>query len=304
MELKAQNKWRWLIAAYLFLVGLAGGAYVIGVVADFLGGDWAQISKIGVSLGFPFVLVGCMFLIADLGTPTNFWRAWMRPGTACIARGTIIITIFMILGAIHIGLWIWPFRALEEAMGARQIIGVLGVVFAVSTMIYAAVLLGSYRPIDLWNTAMVPLLFLLSALSTGIMAVILIASLMGAGYAGPIASLVRINILLILVEIFVLGFCLQATHRVPESRASARLVLTGTVAPLFWLGVAILGLLIPLVSQLLGAFALEGAGAGTAALVASISGLLGGLFLRQVILSGGIQRPLRVGRFEFAVPMA
>ena len=42
-NLKAQSKWRWLIAAYLFLAGLGGGAYVTGVVADFLGGDWAGI---------------------------------------------------------------------------------------------------------------------------------------------------------------------------------------------------------------------------------------------------------------------
>jgi formate-dependent nitrite reductase membrane component NrfD len=303
MELKAQSKWRWLIAAYLFLAGLGAGAYVTGVVADFLGGDWAQVAKIGVSLGFPCVLVGCLFLIADLGTPVNFWRAGMRPGTSWIARGTIIITIFMILGAIHIGLWIWPFGALGEAVGARQFIGVLGVVFAFGTMIYTGILLGANRPIAFWSTAMVPLLFLLSALSTGIMAVMLIASLVGAGHAGPIASLARLDILLIVLEVLVLGFYLQATHRVPESRASAKLVLTGTVAPLFWFGVAIVGLLIPLVFELLGAFALEGAGAGAAALVASICGLLGGLFLRQVVLSGGILAPLRAGRFEFALPM-
>ena len=304
MELKAQNKWRWLIAAYLCLVGLGAGGYITGVVADFLGGDWARLSKIGVFLALPCVAVGCVLLIADLGTPKNFWRAWMRPGTACIARGTIILTFFMILATIHIGWWIWPFHALEEAMGARQIIGVLGVVFALSAMIYTAVLLGGYRPMDFWSPAMVPMLFLLSALSTGIMAVMLIAFLSGAGYAGPIATLVRINIVLMVVEIFILGFSLQASHRVPEMRASARLVLSGTEAPLFWFGLVIVGLLIPLALQLLGAFALQGTGTSTVVLVASFCGLLGGLFLRQVVLSGGIQRPLRVGRFEFAVPMA
>jgi len=304
MELKAQHKWRWLIAAYLCLVGLAGGAYVTGVVADFLGEDWARLSKIGVFLAFPCVAVGCVFLIADLGTPKNFWRAGMRPGTACIARGTIILTFFMILGAIHIGWWIWPFHALEEAIGARQVISVLGVLVALSAMIYTAVLLGGYRPMDFWFPAMVPLLFLLSALSTGIMAVMLIGFIAGVGYAGPIATLVRINIVLVVVEIFILGFSLQTIYHTPESRASAKLVITGTVAPLFWLGVAVLGLLIPLMFQLLAAFVLEGAVATTVVLVASICGLLGGLFLRQVVLSAGIQRPLRVGRFEFAVPMA
>jgi formate-dependent nitrite reductase membrane component NrfD len=143
------------------------------------------------------------------------------------------------------------------------------------------------------------------------MAVMLIAFLAGAGLAGPIATLVRINIVLMVVEIFILGFSLQASHRVPETRPSAKLVLTGTVAPLFWFGLAIVGLLIPLALQLLGALALQGTGASIALVVASICGLLGsicgllgGLFLRQVVLCAGIQRPLRAGRFEFAVPMA
>ena len=136
MQLKAQSKWGWLIASYLFLAGLGGGAYVTGVVADFVGGDWVALAKIGVALGFPCVLVGSVFLIADLGTPANFWRAFMRPGTSWVARGTIIISIFMVIGFLHIALWLWPFGVLEEGSGVRHVIGVVGAVFAFGTMIY------------------------------------------------------------------------------------------------------------------------------------------------------------------------
>jgi formate-dependent nitrite reductase membrane component NrfD len=302
-NLKSQSKWSWLIAAYLFLAGLGGGAYVTGVVADFVGGEWAGISKIGVCLGFPCVAVGCVFLLVDLGSPANFWRAGMRPGSSWIARGTIIITIFMILGAIHILFWLWPSNTLAEAPGARHALGIVGVVFAFGTMIYTGILLGASRPIAFWSTAMLPLLFLVSALSTGVMAVVLIASLAGGTYAGPIHTLAGIDILLIILEVFVLGFFFQATHRVPEGRASAQLVLTGSVAPLFWWGVALLGLLAPLVLDLLGTFTLTGGGAVALAVVASLCGITGGLCLRQVILAGGIHAPLRAGRFEIALPI-
>jgi len=301
MILKAQTKWGWIIAGYLFLAGLGAGAYVTGVVADFTGGEWAPLAKIGVTLGFPCVLVGCALLILDLGTPMNFWRAFMKPATSWMARGTIIISIFMILGAIHIAFWVWPFSGLGEATGLRSLISVLGVIFAVATMVYTGILLGAARPIAFWSTAMVPLLFLVSALSTGIMAVVLTASLAGLAHGAAIATLARIDILLIIVEILVLTFFLQATHRVPESRASAQLVLSGSVAPLFWFGVAILGLLVPLVLELVGAFAIEGAGVGAIAILASICGIIGGLFLRQVVLSGGIHAPLRAGRFEIGL---
>ncbi len=304
MILKAQTKWSWLIAGYLFLAGLGAGAYATGVIADYLGGEWDGVSKIGVFMGFPCVLIGSMLLIADLGTPANFWRAAMRPGTSWVARGTIIISIFMILGAIHIGFWIWPFHALEDATGARQFIGALGIVFAFGTMIYTGILLGANRPIAFWSTAMVPLLFLVSALSTGIMAIVLVSSIGSAAQEGSLAALSRVDILLIILEMFVLTFYLQATHRVPESRASAKLVIAGAVAPLFWLGVAILGLIVPLVFELLGVFTLAGTAAEAAAILASICGLFGGLFLRQVVLSGGIMAPLKAGRFEYALPAA
>lgn len=301
-NLKAQSKWRWLIAAYLFLAGLGGGAYVTGVVADFLGEEWAGMARIGIALGFPCVLVGCIFLMADLGTPKNFWRAAMRPNTSWIARGTIIITIFMILGLIHVAFWLWPFKGLAEASGARHFLGVLGALFAFGTMIYTGILLGAARPIAFWSTAMLPLLFLVSALSTGIMAVVLVASFAAETHAGAIHSLARIDTVLIVLEMFVLVFYLQATHRVPESRASAELLLRGAWAPLFWWGVAILGLIVPLLLDLFGVSAVAGARAAVFAVPASLCGIAGGLFLRQVVLAGGIHAPLRAGRFEIALP--
>jgi formate-dependent nitrite reductase membrane component NrfD len=302
-NLRAQSKWGWWIAAYLFLAGLGGGAYVSGVVASFLGADWSAISTIGICLGLPCVAVGCVFLLFDLGSPAHFWRAGMRPNTSWIARGTIIITIFMILGFLHIVFGVWPSSVLTQSAGTRWLVSILGVVFAFGTMIYTGILLGAARPIAFWSTAMLPLLFLVSALSTGIMAVILLASLAGTRLAEPIHALARFDTLLIVLEVFVLAFYLQGTHRVPESRASAQLVLIGSVAPLFWWGVAVLGLAVPLGLDLLGEYTLAGGGAVAAALVASLCGITGGLCLRQVVLAGGIHAPLKAGRFEVALPI-
>ncbi|MFC2111512.1 NrfD/PsrC family molybdoenzyme membrane anchor subunit [Bacteroidota bacterium] len=297
--MKAQTKWGWLLAIYLFLAGLGGGAYTAGVIGDFLG--WHPgISKIGILLGFPCVLLGCIFLIADLGKPANFWRAFMKPRTSWIARGTIIITVFMIVNFIHIVLWIWPFNVLDESVGARYFINTLGIIFAFGTMIYTGILLSVSRPIAFWSTAMLPLLFLVSALSTGFMAVIALSTFAGIRIE-DIIILEKLDIMLIIAEIFILVFYLYSTQRVPEARASAKHILFGSVAPLFWIGVAMLGLIVPLVFDLLGIFTFTGAGAHTIMIIASISGVIGGLILRKVILSGGIHAPLKAGRFEFGL---
>jgi len=297
--MKAQTKWGWLIAIYLFLAGLGGGAYIAGVLADFAGLT-TGISQIGVFLGLPCVFLGCMFLIADLGKPINFWRAYMKPRTSWIARGTIIITVFMIIDFIHIILWIWPFDLLASAVGTRYFINILGLIFAFGTVIYTGLLLGASRPIAFWSTAMLPLLFLVSALSTGFMVVILSSSVIGVPKEG-LGLLERIDIILIILEIFVIAFYLQATHRVSESRASAQLVLSGSVAPLFWFGVAVLGLLFPLLFDLIGLYGLSGSSAHIFILLASVSGIIGGLILRQVVLKGGIHAPLKSGRFEYGL---
>jgi formate-dependent nitrite reductase membrane component NrfD len=149
---------------------------------------------------------------------------------------------------------------------------------------------------------MLPLLFLVSALSTGMMAVILIASI-GGGQAEAVHALARTDVLIIVLEMFVLAFFLHGTHRVPESRASAQLVLMGSVAPLFWWGVVLLGLTAPLVLDLIGLYALEGRAAITASLLGAVCGIIGGLILRQVVLAGGIHAPLKAGRFEIALPI-
>lgn len=298
--MKAQTKWSWLIAIYLFLAGLGGGAYVAGVLADIAGWDTA-LAKSGILIGFPCVLIGSVLLIFDLGKPVNFWRAFMRPGTSWMARGSIIISIFMVLNFLHIILWIWPFPdVMETSAGLRHFIEIPGVFFAFGTMFYTGVLLSASRPIAFWSTAMLPLLFMVSALSTGFMSVILVNSFEITRIKGLMA-LEKMDIILLIAEIFILLFYLQATHRVSESRASVKIVTGGAVAPLFWIGVVMLGLTLPLALDLTGLYALSESGAHTTAIAAAISGIIGGLCLRQVILTGGIHAPLKSGLFEYGL---
>jgi len=283
-----QTEWRWLIALYLFLAGAGGGAYITGVTADFLG--WTKVANIGVVIGWPCVLIGCLCLLFDLGNVFNAWRVARKPDTSWIARGTIIISIFMIVAFIHTVLFVWPGN-MAEAEGARHLIGVIGAIFAFGTMVYTGLLLGDAIPIPFWSTILLPILFFMSALSTGAMAVILVGVIMGAEEA-YLSILGRADILLIVVEALVLAAYLHGSYRLPNSRMSAVHVLKGESAGMFWLGVCVCGLLIPLVIDAMG---LHGAGA----VIASILGLIGGLCLRYVVLAGGAMYPMSVAGFEF-----
>jgi formate-dependent nitrite reductase membrane component NrfD len=294
LEGQVQTEWRWLIAAYLFLAGVGGGAYLTGVIADIAGGpDWMLVSKIGISLGWPCVLLGTMFLLADLGTPLNAWRVWMKPKTSWIARGTIIIVFFMIFAAIHMGWLVWPFPgALIENESARHLIGVLGGIFAFLTVIYTGLLLGYSQPIALWHTALLPVLFFVSAMSTGILAILLIGGGLGV-VETQLTLLAQVDMLVEVLEVFILIVFLYNAYRTLESRFSAKRVLTGSLASTFWLGVVVCGLAIPFFLELQG-------GHGFTAMLAAVLGLFGGLCLRFTVLAAGMVTQIEAAGFEFA----
>ncbi len=291
MEGQVQVEWRWLIAAYLFLAGVGGGAFLAGVIADFAGGpDWKIVSQIGVFLGVPCVLIGTFFLLADLGKPINAWRVWMKPGTSWIARGTISIVLFMIFAAIQTAFWIWPFPgAIENARGA---VAVLGALFGFLTVIYTGLLLGYSQPIALWRTALLPVLFFVSAVSTGIMAIVLIGHYFEV-QAAQIALLASIDAVILVLELFVVIVFLYNGYRMVESRFSVKRMLSGPVATAFWLGVIACGLVIPFFLELFG-------GEGVASGIAAILGLFGGLCLRYTVLAAGALDPITAAGFDFA----
>jgi polysulfide reductase chain C len=290
LEGQVQVEWRWLIAAYLFLAGVGGGAYLAGVIADFAGGeDWTLVSRIGVFLGVPCVLLGTLFLLADLGKPFNAWRVWMKPGTSWIARGTIIIVLFMVCAAIQTAFWIGPFSGIENAHGP---IAVLGAVFAFLTVIYTGLLLGYSQPISLWRTALLPVLFFVSAVSTGVMAIVLIGHFFEVA-GTQLALLANIDAGILVFEMFILIVFLYNAYRTIESRFSAKRILAGAVAPAFWLGVVVCGLLVPFFLELV-------SGESIAAGLAAVLGLFGGLCLRYSVLAGGTLDPIAAAGFEFA----
>jgi formate-dependent nitrite reductase membrane component NrfD len=92
---------------------------------------------------------------------------------------------------------------------------------------------------------------------------------------------------------FILIMFLYNAYRTIESRFSAKRILTGPVAPAFWLGVIACGLVIP---SLLDIYI----GNGMAVSIAAILGLFGGLCLRFAVLAGGVLSPIVAAGFEFA----
>jgi formate-dependent nitrite reductase membrane component NrfD len=300
IKMRAQQKWLWDHAIYLFFGGLGGATYVIGAISAFFGPEWNPISRIGISLAFPSVAIGSLFLFLGLGSPSKAFHAWKCPGTSWISRGVLFLTVFMAVAVIHTGLWIWPFEMLKDAAGLRKLLSVIGIIFGFATMTYTGFLLSASRPIAFWSTGILPALFLASALASGVLGIILIATLQGGVLISVILRLEYVAIVMILTEALMLIFHMQATHRVPEGQSAASILMKESGAALFWLGVVVLGILVPLALLVLGMATMESPGSGMV-ILAAVSGLLGNLCLREAVLRGGVFARLKAGRFEYVV---
>src|SRR5688572_5873327 len=62
--------WNWLIVAYFYLGGIAGGSYALASVAELLGGEGnRRIARAGRYLSLATLLPCPLLLIFDLGQP-------------------------------------------------------------------------------------------------------------------------------------------------------------------------------------------------------------------------------------------
>ena len=141
-----QTEWGWLVAIYLFLGGVGGGAYTIAAANSFLGGMMEPATVVGLWISFPALILGSLFLLADLGSPSRAILAGMKPGTSWIARGFWIISLFMVLAFAHTVLLL--FTDTGSTAGGQTLlktIAAAGTLFAVLTMAYTGILLGASK---------------------------------------------------------------------------------------------------------------------------------------------------------------
>ena len=299
-----QKGWNWLTALYLFLGGLGAGAYIVGAVGSLLGPAYALITKWGLIISWPAVGLGSLFLLAHLGTPGRFMLAVSNPGTSWISRGVIFITLYFIVSIIHFAGYVYPLDFVKNmAMGQQVVLVILGVFFAIGVSVYTGALLSASKGVPFWRSAVLPILFLFSALVTG-----LFATLLGVLLFETEALTLNTQRLiamaaagLVIVELVVIFFFLHSSYRLPETREPAiRIVREKS----FVIGDLILGLILPLILMLYVYFGASSVEPGSFKAVAAIAGILaiiGGLLLRLGILHQGMNTVLNASGFDFVI---
>lgn len=295
------DAWGLLIVTYLLLGGLSAGVLVISGLATYLGRQerFTALARIGAYVApFP-VLLGSALLVFDLGRPVQFWKLFLAfEPQSPMWIGTWLLALFTLVSLASMNLHlperyrVWKPKAIATW---KNILAAAGLPIGVGVGIYTGILLGAIPARPFWNTPMVAQLFLFSALST---ASALLMILVPVFAPGPETDeerklLISIDIIFILLEIFIIiPYILHAELSTRSARESLRLILGGPFTGLFWIGVVLLGLVLPLLSEVLeiGPTLVRGRSFRPHRLVEVVAGLLvllGGFLLRFVFVHAG-----------------
>ena len=290
--------WGSPIWLYLWLAGMAGGAYLAAFLVDrFSGGQEKALLKLATLVGTPLAIIGVLLLIVDLGVPLRFWRLMVHfDFSSAMSMGTWILIVWVIAAVVMLVVWFGerfiPSGLRAVAHLASGVCSWVAAIFAVLLIAYTGVLLASSNQ-ALWAaTYLIPCLFVASAVSTGV-ALVLITALIrrdGAISAKTLVRLSEADVVIIIIEMAIMvGYCLWlGVSAMGGAAEGLKLLVAGSFAPAFWVGVVLLALLIPLGLELSSwGKELQQGKTGLAIMVASACVILGGLILRAVIVTGG-----------------
>jgi formate-dependent nitrite reductase membrane component NrfD len=230
------------------------------------------------------VLGGGLHLLY-LGKPARSWRMIFSSGwkTSWISRGLIFVVTFLALGLANI--------ILTSFSTDLKAIVVLADVFALLTVVYGGFAMNYVNGIPLWNTPLLPLLYLISGLWGGT-EVALGLSLGRADSALATSIEGWIRVLLLGFVVLIPAYLITVRFSSSTGQISVRTMINGNLSKIFWTVVVAVGMVVPL-AAVVASLAIGLEVIPPAFLYIAIAcGLAGDLTMRNLILKCGLYAPL------------
>jgi polysulfide reductase chain C len=208
--------------------------------------------------------------------------------TSMISWGVLILSLFIPVAFLYAA-------ALNEfpllSPFARKhvfFLKIAGSVLAVATAGYTGVLIAVVNGVPFWNTAIMPVLFLASAISTGLAIAMIGAAAVDSRTIRNLSNFAMGHIVFLSIEAFVLMmFLFMSLTRSSEAAASAGMLISGGLSPYFWGLVVVLGILVPYGFSFLEYFR-YGHAPKVLVIAADVFVLIGGVSLRALIIFSGL----------------
>jgi formate-dependent nitrite reductase membrane component NrfD len=289
--------WTWEVAMYLFLGGLTAGIMVFSAWMTLLEKDEeAPFAATRLALLAPIVLsLGMTTLFLDLEHKLFVFRFYtafrvLSPMSwgAWILVVIYPVSILQILSTLRSGYpqaspWVDRYaigkRLLDWCEAHRRQIAFAAIPFGIALGIYTGILLSAFSARPFWNSGVLGPLFLVSGLSTAAALVALVAR-----RHSEKVLFTRIDLVLIATELALVAlFIINLASGTEQQLVALDSIMRGPHAQAFWMLFIGIGLLVPLLLEVLEIRGL----ARRVAIVAPVLVLLGGYVLRQVMVDVG-----------------
>lgn len=291
------STWNWEVALYLFLGGLVAGQMVL---ASFL--HLARARAFGRAVAaadltsLPLLGAGMLFLWLDLANRWNVWRFYTTvQWTSVMSWGSWILLLAMGLLALRMlsrvpdwrgrrplkRLWALGDRLARTVLRFDRPLAALTLLVGLAVGLYTGLLLSTIAARPLWNSAVLPFLFLTSGVGSGTAFMMLFLR------ADEQARLLPFSIIVAVLELaLIAGYMASLALGTRAMQRASALLFAGNYALLFWGMVVVLGLLVPIVLE-----ALEWRRRHVPGVTPQTSpalALAGGAALRFVVVSAGL----------------
>lgn len=286
--------WGTLIAWYLFLAGLSAGAFITSVYVENKYPHKTKLLFVTRVLALVAIAIGLVILILDAT------GAWHNPlslihllgalDSSVMSWGVIFLAVLAIVEFLFV---IYEFlrgkdngytRAFDKAKG---VLSVIGVIFAIATAAYTGLLIGVIKTMPLWNNALLPILFFVSAMSSGVAGALVFTGIFDRREIEGMHSVTVIHVALLIIEVLLVAamfFILSSGN--PAGAESVQMMVTGQYALLFWVVFMLLGLLVPIAVEL---WELKtGKGSPMLTIAIELLVLIGGFVLRYLIVHAAV----------------
>lgn len=280
MKQREKHVWTWPIAGYLFLGGLGAGVSIVVAAADLFFG-LGSVLYLCLLVAIAALALGSFLLIFELGRPLQFWRVFSKQ-KAVLTFGAWMVSALIVFDIIYLSCFIswFPWEGIAVL---RVILSALCLIIGCGVLMYTGIELSSMKGRLLWNTPILPILFALSGLLTGIAACLLCVGLWAEAISPATLTLLYAVMrslgigltVVVLITSFIYVLMIYTSSN-KSARNAMKRWLSGTFAPGFWGGLIVVGLVLPLLLFALDTVMFD--------MIASVFIICGGLCLRFLVV--------------------
>ncbi|PJG85149.1 cytochrome c nitrite reductase subunit NrfD [Conservatibacter flavescens] len=297
--------WDSSIAIYLFLLGISSGSLLLAILykrnrqLERPSENW--IIRSAAVLAPSTVIIGLLLLIFHLARPWTFWYLMFNyQFNSVMSMGVVLFQVYMAAVFLWIGIifkreiaaLLPKFKFIPNILGwferFTNLLELVLLVLAVLLGAYTGFLLSALISYPMLNNPVLPALFLASGTSSGIAAVFLGILIIGKlkGHSDEVHFMHKFEVPIMLAELFlIVCFFAGLYFGGGQKLVAMQTALSGFWGTVFWIGIMFIGILIPLLGNLVVSDNLKYN--RNFIIMVSIFDLIGVLCLRYFILYAG-----------------